>query len=248
MLHQQKISTLFGSNTTIDIHRTLSLKSISIKIHKNCIKITTPFLLSNKKIDELLKKKSNWIKKQLLIQSNIQPLIKKKYVDGEKFSYLGNTYKLKTIIGPKYSIKIKDNFLIVIVKDIQNILKIKRLVKKWLHDKSTSYLKEKTFYYAKKNNVSIQSVKVREYKARWGSCSTKGEISFNWRLIMAPTKVIEYVIIHELMHLKEHNHSPKYWEHVKSIYPNIRETKEWLNYIMAKLLLFNYSINYNDEK
>ena len=77
MLHQQKISTLFGSNTTIDIHRTLSLKSISIKIHKNCIKITTPFLLSNKKIDELLKKKSNWIKKQLLIQSNIQPLIKK---------------------------------------------------------------------------------------------------------------------------------------------------------------------------
>ena len=50
------------------------------------------------------------------------------------------------------------------------------------------------------------------------------------------------------MHLKEHNHSPKYCEHVKSIYPNIRETKEWLNYIMAKLLLFNYSINYNNEK
>ena len=82
----------------------------------------------------------------------------------------------------------------------------------------------------KKNHLKINSVKVREYKARWGSCSNNGDISFNWRLIMAPPKIIEYVIIHELMHIKEHNHSPKYWNYVKSLYPNINEAKEWLMY------------------
>ena len=92
------------------------------------------------------------------------------------------------------------------------------------------YFKKETHNCAKKNHLKINSVKVREYKARWGSCSNKGDISFNWRLIMAPPKIIEYVIIHELMHIKEHNHSPKYWNYVKSLYPNINEAKEWLMY------------------
>ena len=92
------------------------------------------------------------------------------------------------------------------------------------------YFDIKTSFYANKNNLNITSIKVREYKARWGSCSTNGDISFNWRLIMAPPEIIEYVIIHELMHLKEHNHSPKYWKHVKAAYPNIDEAKKWLIY------------------
>ena len=73
-------------------------------------------------------------------------------------------------------------------------------------------------------------MKVREYKARWGSCSINGDISFNWRLIMAPPYIIEYVIIHELMHIKEHNHSSRFWDLVKSQYPNIKEAKQWLIY------------------
>ena len=83
---------------------------------------------------------------------------------------------------------------------------------------------------ARNNNLKVKSVKIRAYKARWGSCSINGDILFNWRLIMAPPKIIEYVIVHELMHIKEHNHSPKYWEHVKILYPNIKNAKEWLMY------------------
>ena len=230
MPYKQKIPSLFGPNINIDIHHTLSLKLISIKIHKNSIKITTPFLLSNKKIEEFLLKKYTWIKKQLLIQSNIQPLIKKEYVNGEKFLYFGEAYNLKISGGDKYSIKIEGNFLIVMVKDIQNISKIKRLIKKWLHDQSTSYFNKKTFYFAEKNKLNLRSVKVREYKSRWGSCSINGDISFNWRLIMAPHHIIEYVIIHELMHIREHNHSSRFWDLVKSQYSNSKDAKQWLIY------------------
>ena len=118
----------------------------------------------------------------------------------------------------------------VIVKDVQNISKIKRLIRKWLHDQSASYFNKETFYFAEKNKLNLQSVKVREYRARWGSCSTNGDISFNWRLIMAPPHIIEYVIIHELMHIKEHNHSSRFWDLVKSQYPNIKDAKQWLIY------------------
>ena len=230
MSYKQKISSVFGPNIYIDIHRTLNLKLMSIKIHNNCIKITTPFLLSNKKIEEFLLKKYIWIKKQLLIQSNIQPLITKEYVNGEGFLYLGETYNLKISVGDKYSIKIEGSFLIVIVKDIQNTIKIKRLIKTWFHDQSTSYFNKKTLYFAKKNKLNLHSVKVREYKARWGSCSINRDISYNWRLIMAPPHIIEYVIIHELMHIKEHNHSSRFWDLVKSQYPNIKDAKQWLIY------------------
>ena len=116
------------------------------------------------------------------------------------------------------------------VKNELNILKIKKLLKEWFREKSFIYFQKETHNYAKINKLKINSVKIKEYKARWGSCSNKGDISFNWRLIMAPPKIIEYVIIHELMHIKEHNHSPKYWNYVKSLYPNINEAKEWLIY------------------
>ena len=235
MLHKQKISALFGSNISIVIERVVRLKLISIKIKKDCIKVTAPFLIRNEKIENFLQDNYTWIKKQLHIQSNIKQFIKKEYVDGETFLYLGNIYKLKIIFGKKYSIEIYNNLLIVVVKNVDNTIKIKRLIRKWLYNQSNLYFKEKTFYYSKKNNLKSKSLKVREYKARWGSCSINGDISFNWRLIMAPPQIIEYVIIHELMHIKEHNHSSRFWDLVKSQYPNIKETKQWLIYNGATL-------------
>ena len=228
MLFKQKNSNLFGSNTVIDINRNIKLKSITIKISKNYIKITMPFFITNKNINDLLKKKFNWIKKQLLIQQDIQPLINKEYTDNEKFKFLGKDYKLNIIKGIRYSVKIENDLLVVVVKDTENIIKIKRLIQKWFNEKSLLYFQEKTFLYAKKNNLEFSSIKVRNYKARWGSCSINGDIAFNWRLIMAPPKIIEYVIIHELVHLIEHNHSPRYWEQVKKIYPDIDQAKNWL--------------------
>ena len=230
MLFKKKIFNSFESNVTTNIDRSLISKSISIKITKNCINVIAPFLISDNKIKELLENKYNWIKKQLLIQEKIKPLIKKKYSNGEEFNYLGVTYNLKIIKSTKNQVRIESNFLNVEVKNTKNIIKIKKLIHKWFNEKSACYFKEKTYFYAKKNNLKITSVKIREYKARWGSCSVDGNITFNWRLIMAPPIVIKYVIIHELVHLIEHNHSPKYWKQVKKLYPNIDEAKKWLIY------------------
>lgn len=228
-IHQQ-LSTIIGHDILIDIKRTLTLKAIAIRVKGKRVTIKVPFFINNNLIEQLVNKKLSWIKKQLNIQSNFVQFEKKLYVNDEKFLYLGKYYKLKIIKNKKYSVNIEGDFLQVNVKNELNKLKIKKLLKEWFYEKSLIYFKKETHNCAKKNHLKINSVKVREYKARWGSCSNNGDISFNWRLIMAPPKIIEYVIIHELMHIKEHNHSPKYWNYVKSLYPNINEAKEWLMY------------------
>jgi len=228
-IHQQ-LSTIIGHDILIDIKRTLTLKAIAIRIKGKRVTIKVPFFINNNLIEQLVNKKLSWIKKQLKIQSNFLPFEKKLYVNDEKFLYLGKYYKLKIIKNKKYSVNIKGDFLRVNVKDELNLLKVKKLLKEWFYEKSLIYFKKETHNCAKINHLKVNSIKVREYKARWGSCSNNGDISFNWRLIMAPPKIIEYVIIHELMHIKEHNHSPKYWNYVKSLYPNISEAKEWLMY------------------
>ena len=230
MSSKKQTGLTLGPDIIINIKRALTLKSMSIKVNQKLVNINVPFFLSNKSIKQLIHKKISWIKKQLIIQEKTQSFVKKEYIDDEIFLYLGEIYKLRIIINKKYSVNIKDNYLIVNVDNELNFSKIKKLIKDWFFERSNTYLKEQTYYFAKKNDLIINSVNVKEYKARWGSCSSDGKISYNWRLIMAPPRIIEYVIIHELMHLKEHNHSKKYWQHVKSIYPNIKDAKEWLMY------------------
>jgi predicted metal-dependent hydrolase len=69
---------------------------------------------------------------------------------------------------------------------------------------------------------------VKYFKARWGSCSTHGDITFNWRIIMAPHRIVDYVVVHELAHLKHHDHSPRFWKGVETVIPDYRECREWL--------------------
>ena len=76
--------------------------------------------------------------------------------------------------------------------------------------------------------VSPKSVSIKNYKSRWGSCSSNGELTYNWRIILAPHRIVDYVVVHELCHLLEHNHSPKYWKHVEHYVPNWREHRDWL--------------------
>ena len=218
------------NNIAIDIKRTQRRKSISITIADNRVKIAVPYHLPQDQIDKLLKKKSKWIKEKLFVQSQIQPARKKDYVSGEDFLYLGRHYRLKVLLGKKYLVELKNGYLTVYVKDKSKTAKTKRLIKQWYLKQASIYLIKKTEQLASTLSLTFNFTKVREYKSRWGSCSTSGNIFYNWRLVMAPPKIIQYVVFHELMHLKEHNHSPKFWKMLRSAYPDLDTAKQWLVY------------------
>ena len=101
-------------------------------------------------------------------------------------------------------------------------------LKNWYQTRALEKLKEKTKRYAAILGVNPQSVDVKEYKARWGSCSSSGDVSYNWRIIIAPHHIVDYIVVHELCHLLEHNHGAKYWKHVQTVIPNYKECRHWL--------------------
>ena len=102
-------------------------------------------------------------------------------------------------------------------------------------DKAREIFEQKVSYYAQMMGVSYGRIAIRDQKTRWGSCSSSGNLNFNYRLMLAPPKVLDYVVIHELCHRIEMNHSPKFWKCVESIMPDYRTQRQWLKENGSKL-------------
>ena len=94
-------------------------------------------------------------------------------------------------------------------------------------------------YYAQLLGVTYATISIRDQKTRWGSCSSKGNLSFSWRLILAPPKVLDYVVVHELCHRKEMNHSPRFWVLVESMIPDYKTHRKWLKENGEKLTILS---------
>lgn len=95
-------------------------------------------------------------------------------------------------------------------------------------DKAREIYEQKVSYYAQMMGVSYGRIAIRDQKTRWGSCSGEGNLNFNWRLIFAPAGVLDYVVVHELAHRKEMNHSPRFWRVVEDTMPEYRKYQKWL--------------------
>lgn len=117
---------------------------------------------------------------------------------------------------------------------------VNTLAQRWLIKKAEEYLPKRLKELAQKLGVRYKKVQVKDVKSRWGSCSSKGTISLNWRLIMAPSEVIDYVLIHELAHIVHPNHSKYFWKYVATFCPDYKLHKSWLR--KNGQHLFNWSV------
>lgn len=95
-------------------------------------------------------------------------------------------------------------------------------------EQARKVLVEKTEYYAELLQVTYQKIRIGNQKTRWGSCSSRGTISYNWHLVLMPERILDYVVVHELCHVMEMNHSPGFWSKVESVLPDYKERREWL--------------------
>jgi predicted metal-dependent hydrolase len=161
--------------------------------------------------------------------SRTQPLPPpQKLKEGDSIPYLGRNAELvkqKNHHGGE--VVLQENKLAVRPDLFDNGL-LESALEKWYHAEAARLINDIADRLSSQMGISYERIVIRGQKTRWGSCSRKKTLSFNWKLIMAPQAVVEYVIIHELLHLKEMNHSKRFWELVAGSCPDWRQHKKWL--------------------
>ena len=227
-----------GKDFVAEIVRTDRRKTASVRVQEGKVSIVVPNDLPDVRIEEVVAKKTRWIREKLAIHRQTVPVQPKEYVSGESFTYLGRNYRLKVVAGAKKSVKLVNGRLTVTLPRNQKTPeKVREALTQWYRDHAEQKLSEKVERYAKVIGVKPASVGIKTFKSRWGSCSTKGHVLFNWQIIIAPNRIVDYVVVHELCHLKRHDHSPEFWKCVQRAFPDYQDCKDWLKANGRKLVV-----------
>lgn len=216
----------------VQIRRTARRKSATIKVNADQVMAIVPQHLADAHIIQLVKNKQAWISEKIQLHHTQQAAQQQENKKKDTFKYLGRNYHWEVLQGEHTEVKLSQGCFKISLPtacpDKVDIIEIQSVLSSWYQQRAKIQLEKTAKHYASQLGVSYQSINVKSYKSRWGSCSSCGEISFNWVLILAPRRVLDYVVIHELCHLVHHNHSPKFWQLVAQIMPDFAECKTWL--------------------
>ena len=212
-----------------EVIRTNRRKSADIRVEEGAVSVVVPVETSLERIDELLASKRRWIKEKIALHREMSPPSSKRYVSGESFSYLGRNYRLKVEKGPFAPVRLLQGRLVVSVpQGSEQPHMIRNAIVRWYKRQAEVKLRDKVARWAPQVGVEPAAVTIKTFKSRWGSCTAKGELQFNWQIMMAPNRMVDYVVVHELCHLVRHDHSPAFWSEVEKTLPCYEESREWL--------------------
>ncbi|OJX48212.1 MAG: hypothetical protein BGO78_13145 [Chloroflexi bacterium 44-23] len=187
--------------------------------------VRAPLRTSQRSIMDFVQQNSAWVEKQRQKMKALPPAnMVHHFTEGEKFLYLGQTFCLQLTQKQHPALVLNSHFLLN--KDKQ--VTAKTVFEKWYKARAANLFSERALQLAQQHNFSFKKLRITSAKTRWGSCSSRGSINFSWRLVMAPLEIIEYVIIHELVHTVIPNHSQTFWKRVEEIVPDYKLRRKWL--------------------
>jgi hypothetical protein len=202
-------------------------KSIALIVQRDGrLVVRAPIDATDEQILTVVQRKNGWIhSKQEAVLSTYPQVVEKEFVNGEGFWYLGTPYRLRIVDDAGHPLELDTYFLL----DRSVLARARDVFTAWYKEQALLVISERVAWYAAKNGINYKQVKITSAQTRWGSCSAKGTLSFTWRLVMAPVPVIDYVVVHELVHLLEKNHGRAFWAKVKAIMPDYKQKIEWLD-------------------
>lgn len=193
--------------------------------------VRPPARLSQEQVDELVARKRFWIYRNLAEWRDLNATaVVREWVNGEAFLYLGRSYRLSLQADQECDLKLKEGRFCLNRKLIDEfgVSAAKKAFEAFYATKASRRINERVAYFAPKVGVKPKSVSITNLAYRWASCSKDGRLQFNWKCMMAPPKVIDYVIVHELCHMHIRDHSDAFWNEVDKILPDYLERKNWL--------------------
>lgn len=193
--------------------------------------INVPESLPRAEVASIVRRKQEWIYTRLAQKENVlRSGAQKEYVTGEGFYYLGKKFRLKLIDGRDVASNTPPlrllNGRFVMLRSAAP--EGRKHFVKWYMRQGQAWISKTVEELKERVLAEPRSVAVRDLKYRWGSCNTVGDVYFHWRIILLPPNVIQYLILHELVHLHEHNHSPSFYERLRRAAPDYREIESWL--------------------
>ena len=219
------------------IKRTRRKKTLSIIIRDQKVILSAPKHVSDQEINKILESKLAWIQKKLTIEKEDFKLNKKYYTSGEIFLYLGKEYYLDIKKNTKSDIYISHNKLIIETTNFDDNNLVKNEIRSWYMKKAKERIELIHKHYEIIMNLKSNKLIFGEYKSKWGSCNIKKVISYDWRIIMSPITVINYIVVHEISHLLHPNHSKYFWSLVEKYIKDYKEPRKWLRLNSKKLIL-----------
>jgi predicted metal-dependent hydrolase len=193
---------------------------------KSNIIVRAPLRISQREIEKFVDKNHTWIlKKKEQILYKIRNKREISFKNGSSFLYYGKEYELIVTFDTKYALRFDGkNFIL----HSNYIGLAQQVFEQWYFRAAHKIISQRAMLYSQKYNLKFNKVRISNAVKRWGSCSSNGNINFSWRLVMAPRQVIDYVVVHELAHLIQMNHSKRFWKIVERILPLYKEYKLWL--------------------
>ena len=201
------------------------------------VSVYAPMGIPEDIIKERVRLKGRWILNKLIQLKDMVPenpnIV---FADGQSFLFLGKKYPLKILKNGRKRPKVffsDDKFYLEL--DESDHIKMRKAMGKWYRNKADRIIDDRVGIYIDIIGRAPQDIKVKEQKKRWGSCTAKGKLYFNWRIIMAPPAIIDYVVVHEMCHLIHLNHSKYFWQEVGSVLPDYKKRRKWLRANSLKL-------------
>ena len=217
---------------TYEIIRSSSRNTADIVIERDGrVLVRAPQKVSDEKIEDIISRKLYWIYKNLAEWRELNASkVAREYKNGEGFLYLGRSYRLSLIPQQEDDLLLKNGRFCLrrSLVDSENIDAAKNAFRDFYAAQGQKRIFQRVDYYAPKIGVSPKNVSIKDLGNRWASCSPTGNIAIHWRCLMAPLKIIDYIVVHELCHFLHLDHTEAFWNEVDKILPDYEERKEWL--------------------
>jgi predicted metal-dependent hydrolase len=236
--------TLKGQNIPYTVRKSQRAKSVRLRIDaKNGLQVVVPKAARGLDVEAVLLDSTDWILKHYAKVQQVKA-DERRYVTGETIPYLGREWPLEVIEKRSGKlITVTQNEAIIRVSVPADIPvkdrreSIRSALEAWYRRQAKEYLGPRVAHLARQHGFEYERITIKGQTTRWGSCSSNRNLNFNYRLMMTPPVVIDYVIIHELCHLREMNHSPRFWALVAQYCPDYKQWVTWLKKNSARLVL-----------
>ena len=224
-------------------------KTLSLQVRHGQVLVRAPYCVDEKFINSFIKKKSTWLKTKIEQQSQADTFCcnfsqgSRLFLSGQLVTLditfakksstfltedINNLKVLNIVLAERNKKKLSNNDLLV--------MGVKKQIEKYFKQQAEETIPLKVATYSQLTSLTPTSIKIRQYRSRWGSCNNRGELSFNYLLMMLPDYIIDYVVIHELCHLQHLNQSKEFWQLVAKYFPNYTQAKQWIKTNQSTLL------------